>query len=61
MYFLNRRILRKRKLLERRLQESTTTYDMKVNEHESSDYYNDHDHPKPEASKVVVDDDDEQA
>jgi len=54
-YFWNRRISRKRKLLERRLQESTTTYDMKVNEHESSDYYNDHD-PKPEASKVVVDD-----
>ena len=54
MYFLNRRILRKRKLLERRLQESTTTYDMKMNEHESSDYYNDHD-PKPEASKVAVD------
>ena len=51
--------MRKRKLLERRLQESTTTYDMKVNEHESSakHYYNDHD-PKPEASKVVVDDDD---
>jgi len=51
---LNRRISQKRKLLERRLQESTTTYDMKMNEHESSDYYNDHD-PKPEASKVVVD------